>query len=501
MKDLKELVFVLENNGLNASSVFGGVSNPSTTKLWSFYQGILSNKWENDDDASKDLYPLQEKGTGFRKLKSDFKERLQDAILSLKFTEGKYNSYQKAYYRGYRDLALFKILAGQNANDAAATVASRLLRHAQEFEFTFMALEAAGFLRMHFGARLGDMVRFQENNQLHQTLQNAYHWESMAEEYYIILTSGYVNTRSTKTEINEKAQAFFQDLKPALQQFNNYRLHFYGALIQLAVHTTVNDYLGALKVCQHFIAFFKNKPYEAHVPLQILHYQELLCYVQLKDFDAGQAAAEACKGYLSEGSYNWFKYQELMFLLSMHSKRYQEGYQIYHLAVKHPRFGALPSNVSEIWRIFGAYLAYLISLGKITPTHKDGLKNFRVARFLNDTPVYSKDKRGLNVAILIVQTLLLLSERKKSALIDRVESLEQYAYKYLKNDYTLRSHFFLKILIQLPLCAFERKHFLTKTQKNWEKLTQARTELSNQTHEIEIIPFEDLWEMLLSQLE
>jgi hypothetical protein len=45
-------------------------------------------------------------------------------------------------------------------------------------------------------------------------------------------------------------------LQPALKKYDAHRLHFYGALIELAGYTAVNEYAAALKVCERYIQFF-----------------------------------------------------------------------------------------------------------------------------------------------------------------------------------------------------------------------------------------------------
>jgi hypothetical protein len=94
----------------------------------------------------------------------------------------------------------------------------------------------------------------------------------------------------------------------------------------------------------------------------------------------------------------------------------------------------------------------------------------------------------------------LLSEGKKSRFIDKVESIEQYSYKYLRTDHTLRSHYFIKILLQIPLSGFNKAIFLAKTSGYLEKMSAVPMESANQTNEIEIIPFEELYHLLTKQL-
>ncbi len=132
--------------------------------------------------------------------------------------------------------------------------------------------------------------------------------------------------------------------------------------------------------------------------------------------------------------------------------------------------------------------------------HK-GPEKFRIKKFLNEVPTYSKDKRGNNITILILHILLLLQQRKYGEIIDRVESLKTYSHRYLRQDDTFRSNCFIKMLLQLPAASFHKKGVIRKAKKYWEKLQSVPLKKANQSVELEIIPYETLWEFVLNSLD
>ena len=137
----------------------------------------------------------------------------------------------------------------------------------------------------------------------------------------------------------------------------------------------------------------------------------MVCYVQLRDFFNGKQAAEKCLKLLEEGTFNWFKYYEMYFVLCMHTEQYDQAFQIYNKIVNHRRFSFLQSNIKEIWKIYGAYLDYLIANGKVPIAEEaKSVFKFKLGKFLNETPIFSKDKRGLNIAILVIQILFLVHQ-------------------------------------------------------------------------------------------
>jgi len=102
---------------------------------------------------------------------------------------------------------------------------------------------------------------------------------------------------------------------------------------------------------------------------------------------------------------------------------------------------------------------------------------------------------------LILQILFLLHQKKYSSIIDRVEPLNTYSYRYLRNDETYRSNCFIKILLQLPKSDFNKKAFLRHSDGFYQKLLEMPIEKAKQGNEVEIIPYETLYEFVLASLE
>lgn len=53
----------------------------------------------------------------------------------------------------------------------------------------------------------------------------------------------------------------------------------------------------------------------------------------------------------------------------------------------------------------------------------------------------------------------------------------------------------------MPAASFHQEAVLRKAEKLLDQLRSVPLEIANQTHEIEIIPYEDLWEMAVNALQ
>jgi len=81
-----------------------------------------------------------------------------------------------------------------------------------------------------------------------------------------------------------------------------------------------------------------------------------------------------------------------------------------------------------------------------------------------------------------------------------MESLNVYCHRYLRKDDTFRSNCFIKMLIVLPNAHFNKIAAIRKTEKLRNRLAEQPLETANQSSELEIIPYELLWELVLEIL-
>jgi hypothetical protein len=163
----------------------------------------------------------------------------------------------------------------------------------------------------------------------------------------------------------------------------------------------------------------------------------------------------------------------------------------------------LPAHYHEHWKIFETYLHYFIAINEIKPDLQSQRRfgTFRPGKFLNEVPVYSKDKRGSNITILVLQVLFLIKERKYEEVSDKLESLKYYSHRYLRKDETYRSNVFIHMLMQLPKGHFNKKAVERHADKYILKLKGMPLELSSQSVELEIVPYEKLWKFVITSLK
>ena len=502
MRALKELALVVFNNRLQAIDLINEDDSEPHNKVQQFYYGLVRNELNQDDEAAEKLLNTDRRDASYQKLKSKLKRSLLNTIYFMNTKRSNYTDRQRAYYEGYKDWAATKILMGKNARMVGIQLCLKLLTLSEKYEFTDLSVDILRILRLHYGAREGNLKKYEAYNVQFKQYEEIFHYENRAEELYTELVLKFINSKASDEETQRKAKEYYDELAEPLAKYDSYRLHLCALLIRLMIYSSVNDYKSTISVCNEALEFFKNKPYNASVPIQICYYQQLICYTHMKAYDTGKIAAENCLAYLDEGSFNWFKYQELYFMLSMHTANYQGAYEVFVNTTSHKSFQFLPPSLTEIWRIYESYLHFLVELDYVTPDKGDrSFSKFRLGKFINETPIFSKDKRGMNIPILVIQIVLMIHQRKYGEAIDRIEAIQKYCSRYLVKDDTFRSNCFIKMLLQIPKASFHKAAVIRKSEKYLERLRDYPLNLSSQSHEIEIIPFEALWELVMQTMD
>ena len=183
--------------------------------------------------------------------------------------------------------------------------------------------------------------------------------------------------------------------------------------------------------------------------------------------------------------------------LCFHSGEYENAYWVYEETVKHHKFKKLLVSYQEFWKICEVYIVVCEELGLIRNTDATEKKRrFRLSTFINSVPVFSFDKRGMNIPIIIAQIIYFLVKKDYESVQNRIDSIEKYCVRHLVDkDFDVRSFYFIKMLLTLPEAEYNFRRVKVRSQAFKEKFDAAPPQSKN--IELEIMPYEKLWDLLL----
>lgn len=469
------------------------------TQMRRLYDGIADARIMTDEDALEQIEELEASVTILATVKSKLKERLSESLLLIDFTDTSANDRQKAYLNCTKKWAAAQVMFFKNQRVLAIQRLENLLKYTRRFEFTELSIEILRELSLHTGSLFGDEERYKEYFGMMEEYRQLRNCEDQVESFYTELVIGFVNSKSQKRELAEKARRFFTQVEPKMAACQSFRFQLFSRLIQIAIYDNNNDHAMLIRLCADALAFFEKKPYKSHSALQVFYYSLLMGHLNLRQYEECRAIALQYRNLFQKGSYNWFKWHELHLMCELHAGMYESAAEIWQQVNVQLGSADVPQHIKETWMIFEAFLHFL-SLGGLLSDRKLS-KKFRIIKTLNDIHLANRDKSGMNIPLLILRFVFPLVERDYGQCVDREEGLAKYRTRYLKPEDAARSHYFFKMLELIPRSSFDPETIINSARPHLEKLKTIPIEAANQNLEVEVIPYETLWDILVGLLQ
>jgi hypothetical protein len=501
MDELKELAGVVSKQKVKKIEIIGQDNIESKINL--LYNLLIEQKIESDEDALTLLY--KNKGPksiqNLKKLKQRLKKKLLNTIYFFDLNNSYNSKTEIAFYECYKNWTTLKLLALKGTlRITSYKLAERTLNIALKYEFTDIATLLARELILYHSVATGNLVKFKKYNSILEEQTNLFNAELIAEKYFASLTIQITNLRgSNKDELIERCDSYIEHLHELKNQYNSYRFYRHSYYVLSLSYEVKGDYQNIINLSEEAISYFESKSFSTPEAIFSVKLQIIIAKIPLKQYKDAILLAEENMNILNRNHYNWFVNQYYYIILCIHAKEYTKAFELTNLVKSQKSFKTLYNHLKQNFLVFDAYLNFLNERNKINADQE--IKSFRIYKFLNDVPNFTKDKAGLNIAILIVHTLFLLHLKKYNQIIDRVESLNQYCYRYLRKDDTFRSNCFIKMLLQIPKADFNRIRTERYAEKYVEKLNSVPLSVSTQSAEVEFFPYEDLWEITLEMLD
>jgi hypothetical protein len=461
-----------------------------------FFEAIAEDKVHSKEDAEKLVFNTAVSDAQFRTFKHRFKDRLIDSLFLLEVDKPELSLAYKADYRCNRLIQASKVLMASGAGHAAINLLHQALKIATKFDLTEEQVFLNNQLRRHYSLVGNKKIANQYRQAFWKSLEG-YEAEIKSEEMWYQLFVEYATSVSFKPELGKLAGDFVKKSTKLLKKYPSYQIRLNDYRIRDMNYQINHRFHKGLESAKKAREFCDDNPRLA-TPFVKGEWalKQLNCCLHLQDYEQGKVYAEDCKQYFPPTSTNRLIFFEFYFLLAMHTGRYKTALAVYREATGHDRFRYLPESRREKWKIFEAYLHYVFETDK-----KDSdQKGYNVYRLFNEVPVFRKDKKGYNIAILIVQTLFYLKREFYSMIITRAEALKMYSYRYLSSDLTPRSQYLIEMLLKMEACEFDYENTVKATEEHYKKLKSHQHNYVGRIENMEVIPYETIWEWVLDKL-
>ncbi|MCB9082055.1 MAG: hypothetical protein H6555_10130 [Lewinellaceae bacterium] len=499
MKELHELIYIIHRNRVKSIEIIGNPP-PRKSKAQEFYEKLTDGSITSDEEAAIYFYGSTPQDRRYKDLKNRLKERLYNTSLFIDLGQKNMDDLGRAYYSGWKEMAVAKILMGREASASVVHVLRNILRKSLRYDLTLLGLECIRMLRVHYATAFFDEKSFRELETDYQRLRTVFLLEQDMEDMYVQLTLlAYGKKLDENDRIYHTATTFCDQMQQVVEQYDTYRLRLYYYVIRLIGYQANGNLALTQANCEEALDYFQHFRFTVNNAVGIFMRQLFILYWQQGQLEKAKTLLQRAEIHSSEQGIGWFANYRYYILSCLYTGEYDEAWVTYHAVISRERFAVLPEYYQENWRIFGAYLEYLRATSHL-PLRKPN-RHFRLYKFLNEVPRYSRDKQGYNIPVLIIQILFMLQQKKYDQVIDRMEALEKYAQRYLRQDETIRSYYFLKMLLKIPEADFQAAGAQRKAAGFYQKLKSVPLDVAYHSIIVEILPYETLWEMALASLE
>jgi hypothetical protein len=455
--------------------------------------GIQENRWKNDAEAEQELYGKELNIKTFEMLKTRAKEHLVNMIFQLDTQKKFKSSYDRAYYKCCKNLMAGVILLLQNKQKIGLNHLNLANRVAEKHHLTDLQVVSLRQLRYYASFSLS-VKKFKDINLKLKHLLNIQLAELKCEEFDQELIIDTASSITQSTQFSEKAGNYYKNVKEIFTKHPTHSIRLSMVRIGLRYYDSIKKYQNVISLANGYIEYLNHNPHLLQrVRLGEMNLHKLNASLQLRDYKQGTKIAEECGSLFNPGSLNWLVYLETYFMLCLQTGEYSKALSIYKDVITHPAFNTYPSGRKEQWRLYEAYLNYAHT-GSIT-----NAKKFNVFKFVNEVPLYSKDKAGYNISILVAQIILLLKVADYDKIISRNESLKLYISRHVKRENSPRTYYFLKMLLVMIKYDFNPDKTKKIAQKFFDRMQEKG--VNSEIEEMEIIPYDILWSQVLNMLE
>ena len=445
-------------------------------------RAAVLGKWEKENDLAEKVWPGdQHQMEYFRKTRERLLKRVIGEVLAFKET----SPYQGKFAECHKELAALHVLQSSGHRKEMIYFAERLIKKALRYEITDVIVATADIIYHHYGSVIGNQglsKKYLDIIEEYEPIQLA---ERKANRSFVHLASHFAKSRVGNQETKALAKKYAGELLHGLSQYNSFRYHYFTYWIQ-SIHAQLQkDNTLLLEICDRALRFFQGKSYP--IPQNILFIfgfeKRASLALETKDYDLAGRAVKMGMDLMQNSPYNYSICLIYKAMIGFH----KGDNELVHEAIQESQDYRNFAQQKEQWHIIDAFAHFL---------DIEGATKFKLGKFLNQVPLFSQDKQGLNITIIVIQVLHYIKQNQFGNLIDRFDALQKYTTRHLKRDHTYRSNCFLKMILLLPA-----KNFHPVAIERHAATILKKMDKYQESGDVEIVPYERLWREVMKCLE
>ena len=486
MDDLRKLVKIVTNRGQKNFPLLEFKNKTANKEIELFFK-IKNGICETEQQAAA-LFKAQPNDPRVKMIKARLRRKLLNHLFFLDFSDGSLKISHRYEQESLNALYQARALMNEGETNISAKLLRAALKLAIEAEFTQIIIDSYELLLESYSLTSSKYFH-QTKNTLAKYRKLALIEQEAADLYYVSRLELNKSVSARKKYL-VKLKAVVQKLDELWQKTHSANIFEYYYKLNTIQHQLHGNFSEILNITASSAKLLqKGRINKMRFDERFNKYMNVYAYLRVKDYGKGLATAASYIQVFNRSTNNWFGFMENYFLLAMHAGEYNQAAKLYAEAKRNTFYKKITSSAQERWLLYSMYLHF------VNPS-AESLKRSFFYKMMNSVPEYSKDKQGFNVAILILQFVYKLRERNMDALINRIDCLKKYAGRHLTHQLSKRNLIFFKLLTLLVKAdlSFEQAK---KKGEPWVQRLASTPVPGDAYAEIEIIPYEQLWTLIL----
>lgn len=498
MENLYELARITKRNRRVMDCLIPPDDNSPLKKLFLI---LYSNEVLDDNECMIEIYGKR-KLVAFSRLKSRLKDIFYQGVFIQNLNEDNGEPKSSEINSTHKQTVIARILRENNANKLAIELLEKSIIKTIKYHVTENVLSQARILSLNYSSVDYNKYKFEKYLSIQEKYLRIYEWEIRAENFFLELQRTTIQSLGNPSDETKKKARNFVKILSEVKDIKSHNFIYNKFRVMASYYEYEKDYTSLLSLSETTLKEFNSAELKSSLPRTNISLRRMWALIQAGRIDETVNIGLKELSKAIPGSVTWYRIAHYTLKGLMFRGDYKKAIDLISTMINHQKFSKLSENYREVFYTTLGYLHLVVESG-IAGDKKDmqkKLPEFKLGKFLNTTPVFSKDKRGINVSILLMHIAFLLQRKDYNAIIDRIDSLNQYAYRYLRKDDSYRSNCMIKMVIQMTKADFNpirTERYTAELHKQFELVPLAG---SGENIEIEMIPFETLWDIMVKAL-
>lgn len=490
--DLQQLINIIGKKGKrNAVILSSQNARAEDLRVHDLFNGLKTAQYQDERHAAKKIFNSDTADKNYIKLRSKLKDALFHNLFFLNYDNDKHPEYSQVEYEVRKNLLQIKILLREGDKENAEWLLMRTIKIAEKFHLTSELLECFTLWRNQISYS-GNLSKFETVNNKVLRYEKIHSAERQAEYLLYASMCNILKSLVNKRRFVGKFKAWVKEVEELRKKYNSPNLALAEFRMKANYYALSSNFEELLKLCNETeINYKKSGNVVLHTKRSEIALNKIIACLNLNKFEEGKKHVQSSLKYFNKDNNNWFTFMENYFILSMRTGNFNKAGDVLD-EVKTNVFFRIQSELArERWYIYQGYFAF------VRPDHKP---KFQIQSFLMKIPEYDKNTFGYNAATLIIHFFHLLKENDYEELHTRMDEIQKYIGKQISRSGNERLQSFLRLLQVAHQSGFNYKSTVEKSQNYLKKLKRFKGR-AEAFEELEIIQYEDLWQILLQMLK